>query len=524
VNDDLPLIAVFSGPTATIQNTAPLVNASANGHGHPLRAQRLAAPAVVYVEQFSGHPLEADAAELYGPPDGYLDDGGAFHPSGGDVPAGGRPAYRVELRPEDGPILLPYVAKTRDGEPWSGAGLSALADETGYRQTFFPDASRLYEEIDSFGHDHRARGHLLTGTARFEFHRAAPSGGYRSRGEVRGEDYWFYFPPHLSREPRPDALVRATNLLQDTLGSGRYVGGQWLEGSPTTEESLYWFNLLLDVRVPLVGHSAQRPHGTVSADGDKNIVDGVRYLASRVWADDSGADRVGAVMLVDEVIYAARDVAKTDARPGNYVATGGHGGIVGSAGGDGSPRLTYLPVRQHTYRSDLNVARLPRRVAGVGGEVEILDGAGRFAPSSFPAVHIVKFGRYAHDCCGPVEIDATIAHAQHAHPLAGFVGEGKSPYGSMDTAQEVALRRAVFSGYPVVKVGRGNTGGFTYPAPPWFVSGSNLTSTKARILLTAALCRFGALPVAADPSDPTPDEVAATSAAVARFQAIFDTH
>ena len=32
-----------------------------------LRAQRLAAPATVYVEQFSAHPLESDAAELYGP-------------------------------------------------------------------------------------------------------------------------------------------------------------------------------------------------------------------------------------------------------------------------------------------------------------------------------------------------------------------------------------------------------------------------------------------------------------------------
>ena len=37
-----------------------------------LRPQRLAAPVTVYVEQFSAHPLERDAAELYGPPDGYI--------------------------------------------------------------------------------------------------------------------------------------------------------------------------------------------------------------------------------------------------------------------------------------------------------------------------------------------------------------------------------------------------------------------------------------------------------------------
>ena len=82
-------IAVFSGPTATIQNTPPLLtsNKARSKHGLPLlpgrfdavRAQRLAAPVKVFIEMFSGHPLEADAAELYGPPDGWLDADGAFH-------------------------------------------------------------------------------------------------------------------------------------------------------------------------------------------------------------------------------------------------------------------------------------------------------------------------------------------------------------------------------------------------------------------------------------------------------------
>src|SRR5512134_2907140 len=90
-----PRIAVFSGPTATIQNSEPLVtsNKAREKYGLPLRthkdgssmrfdvlrAQRLAAPVTVYVEQFSAHPLERDHAELYAPPDGYLDAGGEFH-------------------------------------------------------------------------------------------------------------------------------------------------------------------------------------------------------------------------------------------------------------------------------------------------------------------------------------------------------------------------------------------------------------------------------------------------------------
>src|SRR5919202_1823057 len=91
---DRARIPVFCGPTATIQSTVPLVtsNKARARFGLPprtnrdgslprfdhLRPQRLAAPVTVYVKQFSAHPLERDAAELYGPPDGYLGADGVF--------------------------------------------------------------------------------------------------------------------------------------------------------------------------------------------------------------------------------------------------------------------------------------------------------------------------------------------------------------------------------------------------------------------------------------------------------------
>ena len=56
------------------------------------------------------------------------------------------------------------------------------------------------------------------------------------------------------------------------------------------------------------------------------------------------------------------------------------------------------------------------------------------------------------------------------------------------------------------------------------IGGQNLTATKARLLLMASLLKLGMLPPAADPDHPTPEEVAATSRAVAAYQAIFDTH
>jgi hypothetical protein len=76
---------------------------------------------------------------------------------------------------------------------------------------------------------------------------------------------------------------------------------------------------------------------------------------------------------------------------------------------------------------------------------------------------------------------------------------------------------------PVVQVGRGAPEGFA-DRTPLLVAGSNLTGTKARLLLMAALMRFGALPPAADPEKPSAAERAAIEKAVANYQHIFDTH
>ena len=72
--------------------------------------------AKVYVEQFSAHPLEADKAELYGPPDGYIGADGTF--SRERRSPADKPVYEIELRPEDGLYPLPYMAVQADGGPW----------------------------------------------------------------------------------------------------------------------------------------------------------------------------------------------------------------------------------------------------------------------------------------------------------------------------------------------------------------------------------------------------------------------
>ncbi len=562
-----PRIAIFSGPTATIQNTEPLVtsNKARERYGLPARAhadgssmrfdvlrpQRLAAPVTVYIEQFSAHPLERDSAELYAPPDGYLDGAGIIHKE--RTSPIDRPVYEVTLRPEDGLYPLPYMARQANGQAWEMDGTEKNAPAELCRVPFFPDGSRLFEEIDRLGISDEGVGCLISRKANFDFYRALPSGGYPTgrRGEertdigegdiapeTRGVDFFPYRPGYLRKEPPMAALARLTNTVQRALASGKYLGAIWLEGSPFVEETTYWLNLLIDTAVPICGNSSQRPHGAIANDGDRNIVDSVDYIASRIWADENGRDCVGAVAILDEQIFTSRDVQKSDARPGGYVATGGHGGIIGRMGHPGAPQFTFKPVKRHTHRSAVNLTQFPRDVQGSrvqGSKVEkiaiaVKDANGEMLASAIPTVTIVKHARYlppdtSGDASSEVDILARIEKNLRDAPLAGFVAEGSAPFGAMSNSVNAALKRAVFSGMPVVKVGRGNAGGFVDPTrDPLSIAGSNLTATKARLLLMACLMKFGCLPPAVDAMKPTAAETEATKAKLKQFQEIFDTH
>jgi len=555
VSDQRPKarIAHLSGPAATIQNSPPLVTSNKarakyglaprpNADGSParfdvLRPQRLAAPVRVYVEQFSAHPLEADAADLYGPPDGYLDAAGTFQAQrqGPDD----TPVYEIELRPDDGLYPLPYMARQADGAAWEDENAFPGAPAAQSRQGFYPDGSRTFEEIDRLHIVADGTGNAISALATVVFHRVLPPGGYThgTPPEQRGVDFFAYKPHHLIALPPRPALARAVNAVQAILASGDYDGAVWTEGSPTIEETLYWLNLLVDTTLPICGNSAHRPHDQLGTDGPKAIVDSIDYIASRVWADDAGRNRAGVVMVSEQRIFSARTVMKVDARPGGYAATGGVGGVLGAVGYGDVPMLAHLPTSRHTYCSDVNVHRLPPETIGVRvGErgietvaVPIKGADGTLLESAIPKVVVLKDVYYADDGYIPdvnreADLQATIASLLQHAPLAGIVFEALTPNGTMTSvARETLARRAIYSGIPVVRTGRGNVEGFARAARP-FIGGSNLTATKARILLLAALMKLGSLPPAADPDHPTPAERDATNARVAQYQQLFDTH
>ena len=527
-----PRIAVFSGPRSTIANTPTLVTSNKGrkpgeqrleGRFDHLQPQRLYEPVIVRIAKFSAHPLEEDASDVY-------------H-------ADGKEYYEVELRPEDGAYLLPYMARradgTPDGRPFEEADLRDPAIAYGGRQSFFPDGSGLFEEIDRglSGRGDDGAASELDKLADYDFVRVLPPAGYTKQNETAGRDFFPYSPRPLGRFLPNGAMARAANIVQATIDSGRYDGFIWLEGSPHVEETLYWLSLILDTPLPFVGISSQRAHGTLSNDGDRNIVDAVRYITSGLGGG------LGAVGIVDEQIFAARSFKKGDARPGGYRATGGHGGVLGSASAD--VRVWYRPAYRTTGTSTLALGQLPAEVEfqeyadnPETTAVSIKTGDGSLRSEAIAPVHIVKYGHYMaeEDTADPdVEVDimARIERglAQEASPepgspqFHGFVLEAAAGSGSALPSQIAALAIAAYNGMPVARVGRGEPEG-ALPSNPndLTIEGSNLDATKARVLLRAAMLRLGRLPKARDPRNPTAQEREAMLAAIANYQQIFDTH
>ena len=122
----------------------------------------------------------------------------------------------------------------------------------------------------------------------------------------------------------------------------------------------------------------------------------------------------------------------------------------------------------------MNVTSLPSEVGGVRQEglrietvrVAIKSPGGKLLGSAIPKVAIAKDANYwdedgTGDPEAEVDLIAMIGHVLKSAPLAGFVVEGLTPYGrNVSNARNRLMLRAINSGLPVVRVGRGNTEGF----------------------------------------------------------------
>lgn len=231
-------------------------------------------------------------------------------------------------------------------------------------------------------------------------------------------------------------------------------------GTDTMEETAFFLSLVIGGCQPVIVTGAMRPANDVGADGPANLRNSIRVAAS------PGARGRGAMVLMNDEIFGARDVTKSNtSRMNAFTAPGA--GVLGIADPDTVVFATQPPP-QSTFcrRAAFDLTRLP----------------------SFPRVDIA----YAHIGGDSLLIDASVAAGARGLVMAGVGRGGSTP------AQGRALRRAVERGVTVAisnRTGSGRVGaGLRSDSLARLPAGSGVTigtadlnPQKARIVLMLGL-------------------------------------
>jgi L-asparaginase len=245
----------------------------------------------------------------------------------------------------------------------------------------------------------------------------------------------------------PREWLAISHAVNDAVADPDVDGVVVTHGTYTAEETAYFLHLTVRSDKPVIVVCSQRKHGTIGNDGDWNLRDAVRIAAS------PEAQGKGVFVILNEEMHSAREVAKTNQRPGGFAS--GSLGILGSVESD---RISFYrqPTRRHTAASEFDVRGL--------GEL--------------PRVDIVP--TYA-------GADGVAARAFVAAGARGLVVSGFAYRGRPHRFQLDALHEAVAQGVAVVLTSRGGNGRVPVESDDGFVRGDNLSAAKARILLMLAL-------------------------------------
>ncbi len=147
-----------------------------------------------------------------------------------------------------------------------------------------------------------------------------------------------------------DVARAAGAAAEDTRVDGIIV----THGTFTTEETAYFLHLCVHSEKPLVLVASQRKHDEVGNDGDRNLLDAIRL----VLAPDARGK--GVLVTLHEEIHSAREVVKTNQRPGGFQSLGRS--MLGHIEDD-QVSFYAAPTRRHTFRSEFDIrdiSELPR--------------------------------------------------------------------------------------------------------------------------------------------------------------------
>lgn len=222
-------------------------------------------------------------------------------------------------------------------------------------------------------------------------------------------------------------------------------------GTNTLEETAYFLHLVLKTDRPVVIVGSMRPSSGLSADGELNLLNGVRV------AGDPASWGMGVLVVLNDTIHSARDVTKT-ATYRTDTFQGRDLGPLGFADNDGRVVYYHRPIRPHTTATEFDLSTM----------------------TELPRVDVVVTYLGADG----VMIDAAVAAGARGIVSAGTGAGRPTP------AEDAALGRAAEAGVLVcqgTRVGSGRTVRSPGLRRRGWVASDNLQPWKARILLRLAL-------------------------------------
>ncbi|WP_372621051.1 asparaginase [Falsiroseomonas sp.] len=223
-------------------------------------------------------------------------------------------------------------------------------------------------------------------------------------------------------------------------------------GTATLEETAYFLSLTMPNELPIVVTGAQRPFTGLSSDGPMNLVAAVRV------AGDPQSRGLGALVVLNEEIHAAREVTKT------------------STGRLQTFRSPDVGALGHVDADRISLWRRPTRLLPAGERFDI---AGIATPPRVDVTYSVAGA------------DGVAVRAFLGAGAQGIVAACFAP-GFTTPAEREALAEAMAAGCVVVLSSRAGSGR-TFPAKRYaaqgFLNADNLNPQKARVLLMLALTR-----------------------------------
>ncbi|OGQ80739.1 MAG: hypothetical protein A3F90_01570 [Deltaproteobacteria bacterium RIFCSPLOWO2_12_FULL_60_19] len=248
---------------------------------------------------------------------------------------------------------------------------------------------------------------------------------------------------------RLDQWIEIARSMAEAAEDPNVDGVILTHGTFTLEETVYFLHLTVPASKPMICVASQRMHDAIGNDGDRNFLDAVRVALS---PDAAGK---GVLVVLHEEIHCARDVVKSNQRPGGFVSPA-HG-LLGHVEND-QVSFYRAPLRRHTARSEFDIRRIGR----------------------LPRVDIISAYVGADDAAARACVDAG---------ARGLVVNGYAFNGNPAVDQREALQRMAASGIPVVLTSRGGRGRVPLGSDDAFVRGDTLPAHKARILLMLGLTK-----------------------------------